>query len=101
VVAIVAIAFSGPILILLVTVVVVPAGCCYYHKKTQIDDLAPSVNISVIPDFLANGTLALRLQSYDVGSGVRGIDIYQLTGITRVKGIRKVVSQRQCMHVGL
>ena len=35
VVAIVAIAFSGPILILLVTVVVVPAGCCYYHKKTK------------------------------------------------------------------
>ena len=33
--AIVAIAFSGPILILLVTVVVVPAGCCYYHKKTK------------------------------------------------------------------
>ena len=35
VVAIVAIAFSGPILILLVTVVVVPAGCCFYHKKTK------------------------------------------------------------------
>jgi len=35
VVAIVAIAFSGPILILLVTVVVVPAGCFYYHRKTR------------------------------------------------------------------
>ena len=35
VVAIVAIAFSGPILILLVTVVVVPVGCCYYHRKTK------------------------------------------------------------------
>jgi len=33
--AIVAIAFSGPVLILLVTVVVVPAGCCFYHRKIR------------------------------------------------------------------
>lgn len=33
--AIVAIAFSGPMLILLVAVVVVPAGCCLYHRKIR------------------------------------------------------------------
>ena len=47
----------------------------------QIDATAPSVNLSTIPELLENGTLALRLQSYDAESGVRTMDVYHLTGI--------------------
>ena len=39
------------------------------------------MNLSTIPELLENGTLALRLQSYDAESGVRTVDVYHLTGI--------------------
>ena len=46
----------------------------------QIDSSNPTLNLTVIPDLLNNGTLALRLHKLDTGSGVDGVDIYQLTG---------------------
>ena len=46
----------------------------------QIDSSNPTLNLTVIPDLLNNGTLALQLHKLDTGSGVDGVDIYQLTG---------------------
>jgi len=46
----------------------------------QIDSSNPTLNITVVPDLLNNGTLALQLHKFDTGSGVEGVDIYQLTG---------------------
>ena len=46
----------------------------------QIDSSNPTLNLTVLPDLLNNGTLALQLHKFDTGSGVDGVDIYQLTG---------------------
>ena len=49
----------------------------------QIDSSIPTLNLTVLPDLLNNGTLALQLHKFDTGSGVDGVDIYQLTGVLR------------------
>ena len=38
------------------------------------------MNLTTVQGLLDNGTLALQLLKSDVGSGVREVDIYQLTG---------------------
>ena len=44
----------------------------------QIDSSNPTLNLTVLPDLLA-----LQLHKFDTGSGVDGVDIYQLTGMLR------------------
>jgi len=51
---------------------------CQICTIPQIDSSNPTMNLTVIPDLLSNGTLALQLHKFDTGSGVDGVDIFHL-----------------------
>ena len=47
----------------------------------QIDNSKPSSNATVVETLLQNGTLAIQVDKFDVGSGVKKIDVFQMIGM--------------------